>query len=194
MSGVKKPQLDGEIIKGRFMTRLGERLGHPRGRLVEEFVNLPTDPQSILRFTAENGPLENAVVPGSAFSFDIRSFRVTHDNFVEMWRHPDRISECEEINGAVRFHQSLITYTAGTLKLFLRFDLLTCPPERIKVCKWDGCGHPYFIAGDLKRRFCSVECSEQGRREVKRSWWEKNGQRAEKNRRIQKRKPVKHVA
>jgi hypothetical protein len=192
--GIKRPRLDGDIVKGRFMTDLVERVGHPRGRLIEEFVNLPADPENILRFTVENGPLENAVVPGSEFSFSLESFRATQENLVEMWRNPDQISECKVVDGAMRFHQGLITYTAGTLKSFLQFDLLTCPPERIKVCKWDGCGHPYFIAGDLKRRFCSVECSEEGRREVKRNWWEKNGQRAEKNRRIQKRKSAKHVA
>jgi hypothetical protein len=194
LNGIKKPQLVGQTVKGRFMNRLVERLGHPRGRLVEEFVNCPTDPESILRFTAENGPLENAVVPDSEFSFSIRNFKAAQENFAEMWRNPDQISECRIVDGTMRFHQGLITYTAATLRSFLQFDLLTCPPERIKVCKWEGCGHPYFIAGDLKRRFCSVECSEEGRREVKRSWWEKNGHRAEKNRRIQRRKPAKHVA
>jgi hypothetical protein len=194
LSGIKKPRLNGDIVKGRFMTDLVERVGHPRGRLIEEFVNLPTDRESILGFTAENGPLENPVAPDSEFSFNIRSFRVAQENFAKMWRNPGQISECKVIDGAMRYHQGLITYTAGSLKSFLQFDLLTCPPERIKVCKWEGCGHPYFIAGDLKRRFCSVECSEEGRREVKRSWWEKNGQRAEKNRRTLKSKEAKHVA
>ncbi len=192
LSGIQEARLDGEIIRGRFRTNLVERLGAPRGRLIEQFINQPDNPESILCFTLQNGPLQQAVAPDIPFEFEIQSFRRAQENFRKMWQNPDQLAECNVEEGRMRFRQGSITYIAATLESFLRFDLLTCPVERLKACRRDGCSHPYFIAGDLKRRFCSVECSEEGRREVKRDWWQKHGQKWDANRRSARRKGVNH--
>jgi hypothetical protein len=182
-SGIQDARLDGKIIRGQFQLELVERLGEPRGLLAEQFVNLPSDPASVLLFTKANGPIDYNVAPGSKFSFDIKSFTRAQEHFRKMWRKPEDFPECPMDGGGMRFSNDVIEYRAGNLRSFLHFDLQASHPTRLRVCKAEGCSHPYFIAGDLKRKFCSVECSEEGRRELKREWWQKNGQAWEANRR-----------
>jgi hypothetical protein len=183
LSGLQDARLEGKIIRGQFQLKLVERRGEPRGLLIERFLNWPTDPTSVLLFTKENGPLDDAVAPGSEFSFPIKTFLRAQEEFRKMWRKPEDFRECPMGRGSMRFSKDVIEFRAGDLRSFLHFDLQASHPERLRICKAEGCSHPYFIAGDLKRKFCSVECSEEGRRELKREWWQKNGQAWEANRR-----------
>jgi hypothetical protein len=179
LSGVKDANFNGDILSGTFLKDLVERVGHPRGLLIEKLVNWPDDPESIRQFTLQYGPLEKDFVPDAEFSFDMQSFRVAQEHFRGMWRNLDQFSEWKMDDTTMRFHRGSVACRTRTLKTFLHFDLLTCPAERIKVCKREACEHPYFIADDLKRKFCSAACAEEGRRELKRDWWLKNGQRVD---------------
>jgi hypothetical protein len=170
--GVLEAQLNGSVIRGRFSENLAERGGEPGRRLVAEFVNWPDDPESVLNFITMYGPLDAPAAANTTFALNLHDFSDAQEDLREMWRNRDQLPEWKLTEGRMLFHEGSVTYVAPTLRSFLRFDLLTCPPERLKICKRVGCRHPYFIAGDLKRRFCSVECAEEGRREIKRIWWQ----------------------
>jgi hypothetical protein len=188
LSGVEGVQLSGDVVIGQFKPKLVEIGGARKVGLIQSFVNWPDDTKSIVRFTRRYGPLEIPAVPGGPFEFHLDAFKAAQEHLWEIWGNPRKHSNLEllGLGGSLRFHRGSITYTAPTLYAYLFADLATSPVERVRICKWEECPHPYFIAGHLKQQFCSDECAEEGQRVLKREWWEKNGQswRAKRRREI----------
>ena len=176
--GVEGVQLSGETVIGQFRPKLTELAVTRNGSLIQTFVNWPDDVKSIVRFTRKYGPLEIPPAPEALFEFQVDAFRGVQKHFREMWGNLRTRSNLDLLahGGSLRFHKASIIYTAPTLYAYLNVDLATSPVERVRMCKREGCHHPYFIAGHLKQRFCSDECAEEGQRVLKREWWEKHGQ------------------
>jgi hypothetical protein len=176
--GVDHAKEMGSEIEGQFKGALVEFDGEREGRLIQKFLNWPDDPQSILRFTRKYGPLEIAPVRGKAFQFPFTGFTRVQDQLRTIWRHLDKHAQRDLYEGGSLLFRGggTVSFIAKTLYWYLYVDLITIPIERAKICKRDTCVHPYFIAGHLKQRFCSDQCAEEGQRELKRSWWDKNGQ------------------
>lgn len=195
--GVKDAMQDGEEIVGHFKNDLIAFEGKREGRLIDKFLNWPGDLKGILRFTRKYGPLRIAAKPGIPFRFQTSDFINAQEHLRGMWQSLDIHPEEEIEGGSLQFRQGKVTYVSATLFMYLYVDLVTTPIDRIKVCKREKCAHPYFIAGHLKQRFCSDECAEVGQRELKKAWWDKNGQVWRANRRTgarSKTAEIKNVA
>jgi hypothetical protein len=192
LTGVGGVELSGDAVIGHFKPKLKEFAAIPDTSLVQVFVNWPDDSNSIVRFTRKYGPLEVLPVPGAPFEFHVDAFRTAQKHFREMWGNLRKHSNLELLTrgASLRFHQGSIIYTAPTLDRYLYVDLATSPVERMRLCKREGCQHPYFIAGHLKQQFCSDECAEEGQRALKREWWDKHGQSWRAKRRTEIKKGV----
>jgi len=186
--GVKNAKQTGDEIMGQFKRDLLPFNGIPEGRLIDKFLNWPSDPQSIAQFTRDYGPLKIAAEPGKEFRFPLSEFGSLQRQLRTIWKHLDTHTGRDLWKGgSLLFSQGSVSFNAKTLFWYLYVDMITVPTERAKLCKRDQCVHPYFIAGHLKQRFCSDECAEEGQRELKKEWWEKNGQAWRVNRRKEER-------
>jgi hypothetical protein len=175
--GVKDAERVGGEVVGWFKSELLSFEGVPDGRLIEKFLNWPDDPQSITQFTRDYGPLKIGPVPGKEFRFRINEFRVLQRQLRSIWKDLGNHAEQDLWKGgSLRFSGGSVYFIANTLYWYLYVDLITTRLDRARVCKRDQCGHPYFIAGHLKQRFCSDECAAEGQRELKKEWWDKHGQ------------------
>jgi hypothetical protein len=181
LTGIEDARIVGSSVFGHFQSSLCERLAEPTNRLVASFVNWPTNPKDVLRFTMQNGPLDDTATSGAEFTIAIDRFIEVQEELRQLWRNPLDPPEWNVKAGKIRFSGGSIIYVAKDLRTFLHFDLMTAPADRLKVCARVGCQHPYFLAGDLKRRFCSVECREDNRRAAKRNIWKQKTSRSEKN-------------
>jgi hypothetical protein len=174
--GVDDVGCDGTVVSGHFKASLHEFAGEKDGRLVERFANWPDDVESIVSFTRQYGPLHGAAKESCKFAFLLEEFRESQVYFRDLWKRPERLAQLELPDGKLRFVGGTVTYAATDLFKYLQCDLLTNAPERIRICRRDGCAHPYFIAAHLKKQFCGPECQEEGHRSAKRDWWQRRGQ------------------
>jgi len=190
LAGVKEAALEGSNIVGRFRSELQEFYGPPRHKLIEEFLNWPDDNEGILRFTRKYGPvleydpLRPEPVSNGTFEFPVVGWKVNQQFFRDMWARMRRFPDWQPQGGTLAFRNGQLIYTAPNLYMFLYMDLVTSDTKRLRICKRPDCPNRYFIAGDLKQRFCSTTCAEWGQRELKKRWWNEHGEawRAEKRR------------
>ena len=175
--GVQRCRLVGNNILGEFKTSLMELGGKRDYRLIDTFLNLPDDPKGILKFTRRFGPLNIPPTPGGHFVYPITDYMTLLEDLDYMWRNVRKYSDFEllSLGGSLRFHGGSIIYTAPTLLAFLKVDLITTPVERVRVCNWRECSHPYYVARHLNQQFCSHQCGDEHMRAYKREWWEKHG-------------------
>ena len=174
--GVNDLHCDGSVVSGRFNARLSEFSGEKDHLLVERFVNWPDNENAIVSFTRKYGPLHTAAKEKKEFAFALEEFREAQVYFRNLWREPQKLASLSLPDGTLRMCGGSVTYTASDLFKYLQCDLLTVNPDRVKVCKIEECGHPYFAAAHLKKQFCSSECQEIGHRAAKRDWWQRKGQ------------------
>jgi hypothetical protein len=181
LTGVQSAQLSGNKVRGKFDTTLAEYRTTGDVRLIEPFLNWPNDPEEILRFTRIHGPLHEKPVAGQEFEFEVSDFKTVQRKFRNLWRNSKKrtasaMDILNELGGQVRFSAGLVTYIAPNLYAYLYADLMTSPKERVRVCKRNGCGNPYFIARHLNQEFCNHECAEFAKRAWSKEWWQKRGQ------------------
>jgi hypothetical protein len=178
LAGVENVRLvESNKIAGRFKETLEEFDGQPKRRLIEDFLNWPSDPQSILRFTRKYGPLQDLPVVGKEFEVFWHPWTLDQRRLRSLWRKKSffDLNERERSNGTLAFRNGWLTYRASNLFVYLYMDLITCEAKRLRICKRADCPNPYFIAGHLKQRFCSDLCAEWGQREWKKQWWTEHG-------------------
>jgi hypothetical protein len=178
LAGVENVRLvDSNKITGRFQAKLTEFYGPTKGRLIEDFLNWPSDPQSVLHFTRKYGPLQISPVEGKEFEVSWHPWTLDQRRLRSLWRQKSffDLNERERSNGTLAFRNGWLTYTAANLYVYLYMDLVTCEAKRLRICKRSDCPYPYFIAGHLKQRFCSDKCAEWGQREWKKQWWAEHG-------------------
>ena len=179
-SGVHSVLVIGKNVIGRFKNNFVEVGGRREPRLIEQFVNCGDDQKSIQSFTRHYGPplKDMSVKPGSEFRFTLDDFRGTQAQFRQMWKNLKEESSVELLpflGGKLVISRGVTTYLAPSLYAYLYADLVTnSTVERFRVCQRGDCPHPYFLAGHLRQQFCSDECAEQGKRALKREWWQKN--------------------
>jgi hypothetical protein len=178
LAGVEDARLvDSNKIVGRFKATLMEFYGPPKRRLIEDFLNWPSDAESILRFTRKYGPLQGAPVGGAEFEVFWFPWKLDQRRLRSLWQRRSifGLSDAERTGGSLALGQSWLTYRAVNLFVYLYMDLVTCEAKRLRICKRADCPNPYFIAGHLKQRFCSDKCAEWGQREWKKKWWAEHG-------------------
>ena len=176
MAGVRNAQCSDDTVSGHFKVKLIELAGTQDVRLIETFVNCPDDADSIVKFTRQFGPLKTPAIEGGKFSFKIEDFKQSQAYFRDLWKQPKALGQLGIPDGTLRLSRGTITYEATDLFRYLQFDLLMNEADRVRVCKRVGCPHPYFVAAHLNKRFCRPDCAEEGQRDAKRDWWQRNGQ------------------
>ncbi len=178
LAGVEDVQLaEPNKIVGRFKPTLDEFYGPPKRKLIEDFLNWPSDPQSVLRFTRKYGPLQNEPIAGREFEVFWLPWQLDQRRLRSLWqrRRIFELSDAERTGGLLALGKGWLTYRAVNLFVFLYMDLVTCEAKRLRMCKRADCPTPYFIASHLKQRFCSDKCAEWGQREWKKKWWTEHG-------------------
>lgn len=56
----------------------------------------------------------------------------------------------------------------------IMFYFKTVVADRAKVCQAASCPAPYFIPRLHWRKYCSIDCTREGKREAKLKWWHEN--------------------
>jgi hypothetical protein len=186
LAGVEDVRLAGsKRIFGRFQANLTEFYGPPKGRLIEDFLNWPSDPKSILRFTRKYGPLQDEPIGSAEFEVFWLPWRMDQRRLRSLWqkRRVFELSDAARAGGSLTLGKGWLTYRAVNLFVYLYMDLVTCEANRLRMCKRADCPNPYFVASHLKQRFCSEQCAAWGQREWKKQWWTEHGQswRAKRN-------------
>jgi hypothetical protein len=178
--------VDSNKIVGRFKGTPEEFCGPSKGRLIEDFLNWPSDLKSILRFTRKYGPLQVPAIGSGEFEVFWHPWTVDQRRFRSLWRQKGffDLNEWERSSGTLAYRNGWLTYTAANLYVYLYMDLVTCEAKRLRICKRADCPNPYFIAHHLKQRFCSDKCAQWGQREWKKQWWNEHGQSWRKQRRL----------
>jgi hypothetical protein len=177
LAGVEDVRLVGtNKIVGRFKGTLDEFYGPPKRRLIEDFLNWPRDPESVLHFTRKYGPLQDAPIGGREFEVAWFDWTLDQRRLRSLWRRRVYdLSDAESTGGSLALGKGWLTYRAVNLFMYLYMDLVTCEAKRLRMCKRTDCPNPYFIASHLKQRFCSDKCAEWGQREWKKQWWTEHG-------------------
>ena len=189
LEGVEDVRLVGtNKIVGRFKATLDEFYGPPKRRLIEDFLNWPSDPESVLRFTRKYGPLQDLPIASAEFEVHWLPWQLDQRRLRSLWqqRRVFELSDAERTGGSLALGKGWLTYRAANLFAFLYMDLTTCEPKRLRMCKRADCPTPYFIASHLKQRFCSDKCAESGQREWKRKWWMEHGHEWRAQQRLKK--------
>jgi hypothetical protein len=179
LAGVEDVRVVGtHKIIGRFQENLKEIYGPRRKRrLVEDFLNWPSNLEGLLRFARKYGPLRISPVAGAEFEIPWGHWMEDQRRLQSLWQRQRIIqpAEWEPRGGSLSFREGWLTYTTSNLYMFLHVDLITSETKRLRFCKRPDCRNPYFIAGHLKQRFCSDLCAEWGQREWKKQWWTEHG-------------------
>jgi hypothetical protein len=178
LAGVEDARLVGtNKIVGRFKSALDEFYGPPKRRLIEDFLNWSSDPQSILRFTQKYGPLHDEPVAGAEFEVFWLPWQQDQRRLRSLWqrRRVFELSDAESTGGSLALGKGWLTYIAKNLFVYLYMDLVTCEAKRLRMCKRPNCPTPYFIASHLKQQFCNDVCAQWGQRELKKQWWVEHG-------------------
>ncbi len=185
LAGVEDVRLVGtNKIVGRFKATLEEFYGLPKRRLIEDFLNWSSDPESVLHFTRKYGPLRDAPIGGREFEFPWFHWTLDQRRLRSLWRRRVYdLSDAESTGGSLALGKGWLTYRAVNLFMYLYMDLVTCEAKRLRICKRADCPTPYFIASHLKQRFCSDKCAEWGQREWKKQWWTEHARHGGNNER-----------
>ena len=192
LAGCTNVRLEGHQLVGRWRDQLVEYYGPPSRRLIEDFLNWPTDPDAALRFTRKYGPLYVNPAPASDFRENVNTLRNAQEHFRGLWVRLKKFPDWQPEGGMLAFRKGFLTYTAPTLYMFLYMDTVTCPASRARKCKREDCPHPYFLATHLKQTFCSEVCAQWGQRRWKQEWWKQHGNSWRAERRRQKETGGKH--
>jgi hypothetical protein len=165
--------------------------------VVEEFVNSDNDPQSILRFTKRFGPLQRLQRGQKEFSLSLQDWRKHQEWLRGQWR---RTAEDRSVRLKVagKFPPQSWGFESGEHLLFgssgrvlvvtsslwrlIQFAWCSVPIDHVRICANPECKAPYFVAKDLRQRFCSEICAQWGQREWKRQWWAAKGAEWRKSR------------
>jgi hypothetical protein len=178
LAGVQQVRLEADFYKGRWKNSLGRFYGPQPGRLIQEFLNWPNAPESVLLFTRRYGPLRHYARAGEEFGYKLSAWRDGQEQLRNLWRNIREVGlPIPGIHGAMAYESGRLVYWTYTLYSFLQMDLATCPVERLRICLRPNCAQPYFIAHHLGQRYCSQLCAGWVQREWKKKWWAENGSR-----------------
>jgi len=183
LAGFQDVHLEGDFLVGRWKTSLDRFYGPKRDRLIQEFVNWPDAPESIVLFTKRYGPLRHLPRAGAEFKYKLSAWKADQDQLRSLWKEIRKSSwEMPRDHGAMSYENGHLFYYTYTLFSFLCLDLVTCPVERLRVCERPDCFQPYFIAHHLGQKYCSHLCAGWVQKQWKNKWWAEHGSQWRKKR------------
>jgi hypothetical protein len=136
-----------------------------------------------LKFTKKFGALTSPYCSGSSFQFSIAEWRSKQAALRATWafvsragRHaiPNRIPV--DKGAYFGFHAGRLSFHTQRLDTFISLEIASVPAHLLCVCanRPGGCKSPFFIADDLRERYCSETCAQEGQKLAKRRWWKNN--------------------
>jgi hypothetical protein len=202
--GVQSAEVvEGDRIRGQWANVLdhytGKTAAGESSVEITKFANCPADAESVRGFTLKYGPLDQEAVEGEPFTeFYLTSWRNEQRKFRDRWRFlvtsPKLMAQDfgqefdpkdESMEGLefrvepgeeFRYRDGCLHYRCLHLLRFMQLDLLTTPFGRLRVCANKNCLSPYFIASDLRMRYCGLdECLTWGKRQSSLSYWKMVG-------------------
>jgi hypothetical protein len=185
--GVERARLDGDRVVGKFGELREKTIANPR-RFCADFANHRDDPDSILKFTQELGPLDCPTATGESFEFKLDDWRSFHDSFRNFWTALANVPATAIDSGsvvptradeAVLFSEHGIRYRAK-LGRVLTFAFATIPIHSLRICAKPDCGR-FFVAWHPKEKHCSAPCKAWAEREANLRCWHKNKAKYEKH-------------
>lgn len=177
--------------------------------VLEAFVSTEQDAESILRFTRRFGPLRRPLRGAKEFRQPLEAWRNYQNWFRQVWRSragnaPQLIkfrAKSENVPEERYFsitdaqswplekgehllisREGRVGLLTENLERFLRFQLLSLPLGRARICRRPDCATPYFIAKHQRQNFCSDLCAQWGQRQWKKNWWAEHGEAWRKQR------------
>ena len=94
--GLKGSSRATTYVVGIFKDELKEFYGPRKGRLIENFINWPTEEEEILRFTRLYGPLFDKADPGKTFRFSVASWGDAYGGNKNVYRQLWELSKNEK--------------------------------------------------------------------------------------------------
>lgn len=147
---------------------------------VEPLGSVPFD-KAALSFTRNYGALMYPFRHGAAFEFKVSKWIDCQQGLRSIWQQWSR--EGREIIRIETNPHEYFDIVAGELRFrtqsldtYILLEMAAVPRARLRVCPniGSGCKTPYFIAQDLRNRYCSPRCASKGVREAKLRWWNEN--------------------
>jgi hypothetical protein len=172
-------RIEGDGVVGNWDLNPKKLWGSSDARLVQDFVNWRSEPEAILKFAKQFGPIWGFRKPGREFGYSFSGWKRRQDMVRTLWRGAGSAGTViPPDHGALVYEDGRLVLAPYTLFTFLCMELATCPSARLRICDVPGCPTPYFVARhDLRTKFCSTACAGTRQREWKRIWWKENGRK-----------------
>jgi hypothetical protein len=168
-----------EII-GDWAHKASNYYGDRGNLLAQRFANSPSDARSILKFTQRWSPILGNPYDGrDGFQFTVESWAATQKAFQQLWRVVQRTGSCpfqpvEPV--VVEFVKGRPLLQCQDLYTFMCFELMS-NASKLRTCKRENCGNPYFLAQHGKEQYCSIDCSNWAQSIWKKRWHEDRRQK-----------------
>jgi len=174
----------GDQIVGKWRDSRHEWRGGSGRTLTEQFLNCPTDPTSILRFTEKFGPLHDRFGGGERFEFSVADWRRDQSRLKGTWwlfsakGGPPADATAIQVHPGEEFviEAGALTYHCANLLSYMGLEIAFCPPDRLRSCERSGCNQ-HFVVADLKQKYCSETCAGLQRKQSKLEYWNRNKKR-----------------
>ena len=180
LAGVTKVRLmkEEKMIVGQWKKRLTE-VNSPSHEVIVRFLNWSNEPEDVLEFIKTFGPLHDTPQPGEEFRIHTDVLWADQRHFRDLWENLKKYPNWEvpQKKGHLAYRRGRLLYETSCLYDFLYLDLVTCPDERLRKCLRPDCKTPYFLALNLKRKYCSEACTHWAQSKSKREWWGRDGEK-----------------
>jgi hypothetical protein len=186
--GAAEASLRGEFIEGTWISKPKTAyVGDPRPIAVELLnstaVSVDRLPESALSFTRKFGALTSPFRPAEKFRFSVSDWFAKQSELQTVWTLVSRakknaapVNVFTESKEYFSFRAGRLTFHTQSLDTFVSLEIASVAASRLCVCanRLEACKAPYFIAADLREKYCSEACASAANRAAKLKWWNEN--------------------
>ena len=195
--GVSDVCLKGKVITGKWRKspKVWTPASSPRSIAEEllnstEAVSVADLPRVAAEFTKKYGPIMMPFQSGGCFQFSVSEWLSKRAELEATWRLVSAarrnapaggspVKVCMDRGEYFEFSAGRLRFRTTHLDTYVSLEIAAVPKSRLRVCEnrlspSQGCKSPYFIATDLRNKYCSGTCSAAAVREAKRRWWNDN--------------------
>jgi hypothetical protein len=182
-ASVATVSLEGTTVVGKWKNAHPALDNVSPERQLRRFANWSSDPDQILRFTKQHGPL---TVPsfgrGQRFSFGLSDWQRAQKKFRTLWDKQTTsagrqyllggrwLSVATERGEELAFVFGQWEYVTSTLERLLLLGLMSTPYEKLRLCEKKSCKTRYFVASHGREKYCSPPCKAWAQRVAKAKW------------------------
>ena len=195
--GVSAISLKSGVIAGEWQKspRVWTPASSPRSIAEEllnstEAVSIEDVPRAVVEFTKKYGPITVPFRSGGCFQFSVPEWLSKRAELEATWRLVASARRSVPAGGSsvkvwmdkgeyFEFSAGRLRFRTTHLDTYVSLEIAAVPKSRLRVCEnrlnpLEGCKSPYFVASDLRKKYCSGICAAAAVREAKRRWWNDN--------------------